>query len=89
LPKYLLKNVTYNSSDVGALDENGCLPGIQAYLTLFYLLGRDLFGVSTWHPSIASIRSSNFPTVDRSECPDAPCGGNVTARRFAWPGSRA
>jgi hypothetical protein len=84
-----LKKVTYNSSDVGALDENGCLPGIQAHLTLFYLLGRDLFGVSTWHFSIAKIRSSNFPTVHRSGCLDTPSGGNVTARRFALPGSRA
>jgi len=55
------------------------------------LLGLGAIGLSglVRHSSMAGVRSFRFPTVDRSERLGAPCGGNVTARRFAPPGPRA
>jgi hypothetical protein len=41
------------------------------------------------HSSMADTRSFRFPTVDRPERLGAPCGGNVSARRFAPPTPRA
>lgn len=55
------------------------------------LLGLAAIGVGGLlrHSSMTGVRSFRFPTVDRPERLGAPCGGNVTARRFAPPGPRA
>jgi hypothetical protein len=55
------------------------------------LLGLGAIGVGGFvrHNYGADIHSFRFPTVDRPERLGAPCGGIVTARRFAKPGPRA
>ena len=55
------------------------------------LLGLAAIGLGgpVRHSSMAGVRSFRFPTVDRPERLGAPCGGNVTARRFAPPEPRA
>lgn len=55
------------------------------------LLGLAAIGLGglVRHSSMSGVRSFRFPTVDRPERLGAPCGGNVTARRFAPPGPRA
>lgn len=55
------------------------------------LLGLGAIGVGglVRYSSMAAVRSFRFPVVDRPERLGAPCGGNVTARRFAPPGPRA
>jgi hypothetical protein len=55
------------------------------------LLGLAAIGLGglVRHSSMAGVRSFRFPTVDRPERLGAPCGGNVTARRFAPPTPRA
>ncbi len=55
------------------------------------LLGLAAIGVGglVRHSSMAGVRSFRFPTVDRPERLGAPCGANVTARRFAPPRPRA
>jgi Txe/YoeB family toxin of Txe-Axe toxin-antitoxin module len=53
------------------------------------LLGLAAIGLGglVRHSSMARVRSFRFPTVDRPERVGAPCGANVTARRFARPRS--
>ena len=55
------------------------------------LLGLAAIGLGglVRHSSMAGTRRFRFPTVDRPERLGAPCGGNVTARRFAPPTPRA
>ena len=55
------------------------------------LLGLAAIGLGGWvrHSSMAGVRSFRFPTVDRPERLGAPCGGNVTVRRYAPPTPRA
>lgn len=55
------------------------------------LLGLAAIGLGglVRHSSMTAVRSFRFPVVDRPECLGAPCGGNVTARRFAPPPPRA
>lgn len=55
------------------------------------LLGLGAIGLGglARHPSVAGVRGSRFPAVDCPERLGAPCGGNVTARRFAPPRPRA
>ena len=55
------------------------------------LLGLAAIGLGglVRHSSMAGVRCFRFPTVDRPERLGAPCGGNVTARRFAPPTPRA
>jgi hypothetical protein len=57
-------------------------------LTLLGLGAIGLGGLAL-HSSMAGVRSFRLPKVDRSERLGAPCGGNVTTRRFAPPGLRA
>ena len=54
------------------------------------LLGLGAIGVGglVRHSSMVAVRSFRFPPVDRPERLGAPCGGDVTARRFAPPGPR-
>ena len=54
------------------------------------LLGLSAIGVGglVRHSSMVGVRSFRFPPVDRPERLGAPCGGEVTARRFAPPGPR-
>ncbi len=54
------------------------------------LLGLGAIGVGGWvrHSKMAGARSFRFPAVDRPERLEAPCGGSVTARRFAQPAPR-
>ncbi len=51
------------------------------------LLGLAAIGLGglVRHSSMANVHSFRFPTVDRPERLGAPCGANVTARRFAPP----
>lgn len=51
------------------------------------LLGLGVIGAGGLirHSSMARVRSYRFPVVDRPERLGAPCGGSVTARRFAPP----
>ncbi|MES2921569.1 MAG: TPM domain-containing protein [Verrucomicrobiota bacterium] len=55
------------------------------------LLGLGAIGLGGLmrHSRIAGVRSFRFPAVDLPERLGAPCGGSVTARRFAPPGPRA
>lgn len=55
------------------------------------LLGLGAIGVGglVRHSYLAGARSFRFPAVDRPERLGAPCGGQVTARRFAPPAPRA
>ncbi|MES2658095.1 MAG: TPM domain-containing protein [Verrucomicrobiota bacterium] len=55
------------------------------------LLGLGLIGAGALirHSSMARVRTFRFPVVDRPERLGAPCGGGVTARRFARPGPRS
>ena len=55
------------------------------------LLGLGAIGLGglVRHSSMAGVRSFRFPVVDRPERLGAPCGGNVTARRFAPPAPRS
>lgn len=52
------------------------------------LLGLGAIGVGGLmrHSSMAAVRIFRFPVVDRPERLGAPCGGNVTSRRFVKPG---
>lgn len=61
--------------------------GLLAIGTLS-LLGLTVIGLGglVRHSSMAGVRSFRFPVVDRPERLGAPCGSNVTARRFAPPG---
>ncbi|MEO5915922.1 MAG: TPM domain-containing protein [Luteolibacter sp.] len=51
------------------------------------LLGLGLIGAGALvrHSSMARVRTFRFPVVDRPERLGAPCGADVTARRFARP----
>ena len=53
------------------------------------LLGLGAIGLGGLmrHSRIAGVTSFRFPAVDLPERLGAPCGGSVTARRFAPPGS--
>lgn len=55
------------------------------------LLGLGAIGVGglVRHAKMAGARSFRFPAVDRPQRLGAPCGGSVTARRFAPPAPRA
>lgn len=48
-------------------------------------LGLIAMGALVRHSSMAKVPSYRFPVVDRPERLGAPCGGSVTARRFAKP----
>ena len=54
------------------------------------LLGLGAIGLGGLmrHSRIAGVMSFRFPGVDLPERLGAPCGGSVTARRFAPPGPR-
>jgi hypothetical protein len=54
------------------------------------LLGLGAIGLGglVRHSSMTPVRRFRFPVVDRPERLGAPCGGNVTARRFAAPTPR-
>ncbi|MBC7980481.1 MAG: TPM domain-containing protein [Armatimonadetes bacterium] len=51
-------------------------------------LGAIAVGTLVRHSSMTAVRSFRFPVVDRPERLGAPCGGSVTARRFAAPVSK-
>ncbi|MES2438497.1 MAG: TPM domain-containing protein [Verrucomicrobiota bacterium] len=55
------------------------------------LLGLGAIGVGglVRHSGMAGVRRFRFPVVDRPERLGAPCGGNVTSRRFAPPAPRS
>lgn len=55
------------------------------------LLGLGAIGLGGLmrHSRIAGVVSFRFPVVDLPERLSAPCGGNVTTRRFEPPGLRA
>lgn len=55
------------------------------------LLGLGAIGAGglVRHSKMAGARRFRFPPVDRPERLEAPCGGSVTARRFAPPAPRA
>ncbi len=57
-------------------------------LSLLGLVAIGLGGLVR-HSSMAGVRSFRFPVVDRPERLGAPCGANVTARRFAPRGPHA
>ena len=48
-------------------------------------LGLIAMGALVRHSSMAKVPVFRFPVVDRPERLGAPCGGSVTARRFAKP----
>jgi hypothetical protein len=48
-------------------------------------LGAIAVGALVRHSSMAAAHRFRFPVVDRPERLGAPCGGSVTARRFAPP----
>lgn len=52
-------------------------------------LGAIAIGGLMRHSSMTKSRRFRFPVVDRPERLGAPCGGSVTARRFAPPRPRA
>lgn len=54
------------------------------------LLGLGAIGVGglVRHSSMTPVRRYRFPVMDSLERLGAPCGGNVTARRFAPPSPR-
>lgn len=54
------------------------------------LLGLVAIGVGTFirHSSMAAVERFQFPEVDALERLGAPCGGSVTARRFAQQGAQ-
>lgn len=51
------------------------------------LLGLGAIGLGGLlrHSRLAGIQSFRLPPVNLPERPQAPCGGGVTARRFAQP----